>query len=286
MTDDSVGPVPGTFGVVWRAIVFVLASIGIATVGATLLANSSGGGKISVDFDSIPGVLVGVAGVLLASLAMLKTEKGVGWSSLYLDRPALGPRKISIGLLLGAVGIGVPSALLLISRELGVRTTPAGSWINAAGFDVVFFLLAAAMEELVVRGYLFSLIRRRWGWKTAVIATSLLFGSLHLLNPGANFESMLNVTLAGFFLATVLLATKSLYAAIAAHFAWNWTMAGIFHSVVSGAAIPAPNYATVDNGPDWLTGGVWGPEGGAAATAAMIILIFFLYRKRQVRAEF
>lgn len=286
MTDGSVAPSPGTFGVIWRAVVFVVVSIAIATVAATFLANSAGEvGKISVDFDSIPGVLVGVTAVLLASFVMLKTEKGVGWSTLYLDRPALGARPISIGLLLGAVGIGVPSALLLVSRELGVRPTPAGSWINAATFDVAFFLLAAAMEELVVRGYLFSLIRRRWGWKTAVIATSLVFGSLHLFNPGANFESLLNVTLAGFFLAIVLLLTKSLYAAIAAHFAWNWTMAAIFHSVVSGAAIPAPNYSIVDNGPDWLTGGMWGPEGGAAATAAMIILIFFLFRKRQVRAE-
>lgn len=286
LTDESVAPAPGTFGVIWRAIVFVVASIGIATVGATLVANSSRGvGKISVGFDSIPGVLVGVIAVIVASLAMLKTEPGVGWGSLYLDRPALEPRKISIGLLLGAVGIGVPSALLLLSRELGVRTTPPGSWLNAAAFDVAFFLLAAAMEELVVRGYLFSLMRRRWGWKTAVIATSLLFGTLHLFNPGADFTSMLNVTLAGLFLAIVLLVTKSLYAAIAAHFAWNWTMAAIFHSVVSGAAIPAPNYATVDNGPDWLTGGVWGPEGGAAATAAMLILIVFLYRKRLARAE-
>jgi membrane protease YdiL (CAAX protease family) len=284
--DDSVAPHPGTLGVIWRSVVFVLASIGIATVGAALLANSSGRfGKISLDFASIPGVLLGVAAVTLASFAMLKTEKGLGLESLYLDRTALDARRISIGVILGAVGIGVPSALLLVSRELGVRTTPPGSWLDAAAFDVVFFLLAAAMEELVVRGYLFSLIRRRWGWKAAVVATSLLFGALHLLNPGANLESMVNVTLAGFFLAVVLLVTRSLYAAIAAHFAWNWTMAAIFHSAVSGAAIPAPNYATVDNGPDWLTGGPWGPEGGAAATAAMLVLIFVLFRMRRARAE-
>ena len=287
LTNPPAAPAPSTLGVLWRAVVFVVASIAAATVGAAIVSRSSGDvGKISVNFDSIPGVLVGVVAVTIASFAMLKTEKGLGWSSIYLDDAALNPAKISFGLILGAVGIGVPSALLLISRELGVRTTPAGSWISAASFDVLFFLLAAAMEELVVRGYLFSLIRRRWGWKAAVIGTSLLFGALHLLNPGADFLSMINVTLAGIFLAIVLLVTKSLYAAIAAHFAWNWTMAAIFHVVVSGASIPAPNYATVDNGPDWLTGGQWGPEGGAAATAAMLVLIFVLYKKRQGRVEF
>lgn len=271
---------------IWRTILFLILSVVVATIGAALLAGASRNiGKISVNFDSLPGVFLGVAAVTLATLAMLQTEKGLGWCSVYLDAPALDARKIGLGLILGAVGIGVPSALLLVSRQLGVRTMQAGNWLSAAMFDVAFFTLAAAMEELVVRGYLFSLFRRQWGWKTAVISTSLIFGALHLLNPGADFESMLNVTLAGFFLAAVLLVTRSLYAAIAAHFAWNWTMAAVFHSVVSGASIPAPNYATVDNGPDWLTGGQWGPEGGAGATAAMLFLIFYLYKRRQGRAE-
>jgi membrane protease YdiL (CAAX protease family) len=275
---------PGGWGVAWRAILFVAGSIAVATIGATILAGSSRSiGKISVDFSSIPGELLGVGAVALASFAMLRTEKGLGWSALYLDKTALDFRKIGIGLIVGAVGIGIPSALLLISNELGVKTTPPGSWINAAALDVVFFALAAAMEELVVRGYLFSLLRRQWGLRTALVATSLIFGALHLLNPGVSAESIINVTLAGFFLGGVLLRTESLYAAIAAHFAWNWTMSAIFHSAVSGATIHAPNYATVDNGPDWLTGGPWGPEGGAAATAAMIVVIFILFRRRHLR---
>jgi uncharacterized protein len=152
-------------------------------------------------------------------------------------------------------------------------------------FDVAFFILAAAMEELVVRGYLFSLLRRQWGARSALVATSVIFGALHVFNPGADAESIFNVTLAGLLLGGILLATRSLYAAIAAHFAWNWTMSALFHSAVSGASIPAPNYTIVDNGPDWLTGGAWGPEGGAAATAAMIIVIFYLYKWRHFRTE-
>jgi len=214
---------------------------------------------------------------------MLRTERAIGVSALYLERAALDFRKIALGLFLGALGIGVPSALLLISSELGVQAAPAGNWVGAAIFDVQFFALAAAMEELVVRGYLFSLLRRQWGPRTALVATSLAFGGLHVLNPGASAESIFNVTVAGFLLGGVLLRTESLYATIAAHFAWNWTMAALFHSAVSGASIPAPNYVTVDNGPDWLTGGPWGPEGGAAATVAMLIVIFYLYRPRHLR---
>ena len=284
MTEDLAPRKPGALGVLWRFLLFFGASIVAATLGATILSSATGiSGKISISFDSLPGVLIGVIAVVLATWAMLHTEKGIGWSSLYLDRPALGPRKIGLGLLVGAFGIGIPSALLLISDELVVIPATAGSWIEAAAFDIAFFVLAAAMEELVVRGYLFSLLRRQWGIRTALVATSLVFGALHLLNPGAGAESIVNVTLAGFFLGGVLILTESLYAAIAAHFAWNWTMSALFHSAVSGASIPAPNYTTIDNGPDWLTGGPWGPEGGAAATAAMIIVIFFLFRRRHLR---
>lgn len=240
---------------------------------------------ISLSLQTLSGAVVGITAVVAATWLMFFTERGVGWRSINLDRRAAAPSRVGLGFLLGALGIGVPSALLLLSRELGVRTAPSGSWLNAALFDIAFFALSAAMEELVVRGYVFSLIRRRWGWKTALTSTSLAFGALHLMNPGVTAESVINVTLAGFLLGGILLVTRSLYAAIAAHFAWNWTMSALFHTAVSGATIPAPNYAIVDNGPDWLTGGRWGPEGGAAATAAMLIIIFYLYRLRKTRLE-
>jgi membrane protease YdiL (CAAX protease family) len=242
-------------------------------------------GQISLGFDSLIGVTVGLVAILLATWAMLHSEKGIGWRTLCLDAEAASPPRIGLGLLVGALGIGLPSGLLLLSRQLGVRAASPGSWMSAALFDVAFFALSAATEELVVRGYIFSLIRRRWGWKPALISTSLAFGAFHVMNPGVSAESVFNVTLAGFLLGGILLATRSLYAAIAAHFAWNWTMSALFHSAVSGATIPAPNYATVDNGPDWLTGGPWGPEGGAAATVAMLLIIFWLYRMRKSRAE-
>ena len=34
--------------------------------------------------------------------------------------------------------------------------------------------------------------------------------------------------------------------------------------------LDTPDYAMVDDGPDWLTGGTWGPEGGAAGAAGML----------------
>jgi CAAX protease family protein len=114
-----------------------------------------------------------------------------------------------------------------------------------------------------------------------------VFGALHLANVGVTPESMAAVTLAGFFLAGVVYVTRSLYAAWMAHFAWNWTMAVLFHTAVSGIPLDSPLYRYVDAGPAWATGGVWGPEGGVPAGIGLIVGIAYLFgrRGRQSRRE-
>ncbi|HEY3744657.1 MAG TPA: CPBP family intramembrane glutamic endopeptidase, partial [Gemmatimonadaceae bacterium] len=173
----------------------------------------------------------------------------------------------------------------LAIHMLRIDTTAPGSWWGEAGRSTMLLLPAAFFEELFIRGYVFALLRRAAGWRTALIVTSVVFGLLHIANPGADSESILAVIVAGFFLGGILLVTRSLYAAGAAHFAWNWVMAGGLHIAVSGMPPHDPDYRVVETGPDWLTGGPWGPEGGAAAVAAMFIVFFYLYGRNRRRME-
>ena len=57
------------------------------------------------------------------------------------------------------------------------------------------------------------------------------------------------------------------------------------HIAVSGLASGDPDYRVVDSGPDWLTGGRWGPEGGLAAVVAMFFVLFYLYGRYLRRME-
>jgi hypothetical protein len=66
-----------------------------------------------------------------------------------------------------------------------------------------------------------------------------------------------------------------------AHFGWNWTMAVLLHIPVSGLETETPDYRTVDAGPDWVTGGPWGPEGGSAAALGMIAGLGYLAARRR-----
>jgi hypothetical protein len=99
---------------------------------------------------------------------------------------------------------------------------------------------------------------------------------MHLLNPDPTILSTGMVALAGLFLATIRLTTGSLWAAWIAHLAWNVVQAIVLHAPVSGLPLPTPGYRLVDQGPVWLTGGPWGPEGGLAAAAGMLVATFLL----------
>ena len=227
--------------------------------------------------------------VLLASAAgahwtMLRVDKKP-WSFVGLGSSAATAPKVLSGALLGGLTIGSACVVLLGIHMLRIDATTPGSWWTAAGRSVAMLLPAAFAEELVMRGFAFAVLRRAAGWRLALIVTSVVFGLLHAWNPGADAESILAVTVAGFFLGGILLATGSLYAAGAAHFAWNWVMAGALHIPVSGIPSMDPDYRTVETGPDWLTGGRWGPEGGVAAVAAMFVAIFYLYGRYLRRLE-
>lgn len=224
------------------------------------------------------------AGSIVATFVMLRVQRWP-WSAVALDPDAAAPGLMARGAVIGGATIGIASLALLSIGMLQIVPTVPGSSLATAGRYALILIPAAFFEELLMRGYPFAALRRLAGWKVALIVTSIVFGLLHLANPGADGESIAAVMVAGFFLGVVLLATRSLYAAGAAHFAWNWVMAGGLHIEVSGLAAQDPDYRTIETGPDWLTGGAWGPEGGLVAVAAMFIAIFYLYGRYLRRME-
>ena len=56
-------------------------------------------------------------------------------------------------------------------------------------------------------------------------------------------------------------------------------MAGLLHTAVSGAGLGSPNYRIVDAGPDWATGGAWGPEAGMITGAGLLVGIYIMLRR-------
>ena len=207
------------------------------------------------------------------------------WSAVGLDRAALRPGAIVRAGILGASAVAVPCLVLAAVGWLRFTSAGPGSSIALAVSTALFLAPAAFWEELIFRGYGFAVLVEWWGRRAALGATSAVFGLVHLQNVGATWTSVSVVALAGLFLGAVLIATRSLYAAFAAHLTWNWTLAGVLHTSVSGIPFATPDYQLVDAGPDWATGGTWGPEGGAPAAIGLLGATIYLYLRRARREE-
>jgi membrane protease YdiL (CAAX protease family) len=268
---------------VWRTIAFYAICIVALVLLPAIAERFTTTGR--PDARSVLFAWITLVSVVIATWVMLRWVDKLPWREVGLDRAAAAPHLLVKGAALGGLTIGAASLLLLSIHMLRIDATPPGSWWGQAGESAVLLLPAAFFEELFIRGYVFAILRRAGGWKLALIVTSIVFGLLHVGNPGADAESILAVIVAGFFLGVILLVTKSLYAAGVAHFAWNWVMSGALHIAVSGLPSPDPDYRVVDSGPDWLTGGPWGPEGGAAAVIAMFVVLFYLYGRNARRME-
>lgn len=219
------------------------------------------------------------AAFIAAHAVMVKRFEDGDWSRVGLHRAAAHPRRWIEPALVAVAAVGLPSAVLMSIGDLEVIESAPGSSLGEAARLGWLLIPSAFGEELVIRGYVFALMREAIGWKGAILVTSLAFGLLHAANPGANAQAILTVVLAGFFLGLVLVRSGSLYAAWAAHSAWNLTLAVALHADVSGIGVGAtPDYRLVDSGPDWLTGGAWGPEGGAAAAVGLMLASVIMLR--------
>lgn len=269
----------------WRIIVFLAAAYLCGLVASLYLAPALAW------LFAIAGLRVATEGwVILATLLgahyiALRLVDKRPWSDVWLDRDAARPALLARGFVLGALAIAIPTLLLMTVGWMQFREGAQESLLAAALRVSMILLPAAFYEELATRGYLFAVLRDALGWRTALLAMSVIFGLLHWKNPGASVESVMLVILAGIFLGVVVIATKSLYAAWMAHFAWNWTMAVVFHTAVSGLPLESPDYRLVDAGPDWITGGAWGPEGGAAGGLGMLAALAYLYARGYRRTK-
>jgi CAAX protease family protein len=271
----------------WRLLVFILTSA-IGVLGLRLIL-AVFAGRISyvagIPFRTYTYVYTLASGLLIGHVWTLRQVEPRGWSYVGLGREALRPSAIALGALFGATAIAVPSLVLLGLGWLRMVPGAEGDSLGAALRSLVVLVPASLWEELLLRGFFFAMLREVWGTGRAIVVTSILFGVLHFRNAGVSAESVVLVTLAGVFLGMMLVATRSLYAAWAAHLAWNFTMAGVLHASVSGIGFAMPNYQLTDAGPDWATGGVWGPEGGVFAGLSLVVAVFVLNRRRVRRGE-
>lgn len=159
----------------------------------------------------------------------------------------------------GSIGLAFVLLSVLVITVLGGYSFTWSRGLPAVLPLAAVSIGAAVTEELIFRGLALQALEERWGSRVALTVTALLFGLLHLANPGATLWSSLAIAVeAGVLLGAAFLWRRSIWFVIGLHFTWNTTVA-LLGIPVSGH--PSDGVLTTHvSGAEWLTGGGFGLE--------------------------
>lgn len=203
--------------------------------------------------------------------------------------------------LMGIVIAGIVMGLIFVSLWLtdGLEVTGYGWDRNGEVYWMIpllyFFIRMASVgfyEEVMARGYLipniaegfsFGNINSKKAVIVAVVISSSIFGILHASNPNASVTAVVNIIFAGIMLAVPFIITGRLALSIGLHFSWNFFQGGVFGFRVSGMEFRHSIIQIQQGGPDWWTGGAFGPEAGLIGFLGILLMlglsIIYLNRK-------
>jgi len=277
----------------WRVAIFAVAFLICVQVGEAILLGVLGALVHRSLADPASPLLVASGYVpILLSATLLGWAGGVLFEELPFRALGCLPvngwlKNFGIGSVIGMLSLLLAVGIAALARGIHFNLDQAAATTIGKTFAIslLIFLVAAAAEEMLFRGYpLQTLARAKLAW-VGVLLTSVPFAAVHLANPnvvpGLTF---VNTALAGVWLAIAYLRTRSLWLPFGLHWSWNWAQASLLGLPVSGInrIAPAPLLHAFNAGPDWLTGGAYGIEGGAACTVALLVSTIVIWRTKLI----
>lgn len=247
----------------------------------TRLAPAAGGGfgpRLQAMLDG-----AGLLAILAASAIMMLAVDRRPFSALGLGARGF-PVNLALGALLGAAMIALAAAGLVFG---GVAELDATRFADRADLPLAALsgVLNVAMQDLLIAGFAYLVLGPRFGSRAAVIVLSILFVGLHagVLTGVAAAVPALNLFLAGVLLIYCRVVTGSLWLSVGVHFAWNYLQGPVLGLAVTGQSLTKNSPVLILSGPNWITGGAFGFEGGVAATAvtaAAVATVWLVGRRR------
>lgn len=179
-----------------------------------------------------------------------------------------------------ALGVALFSAVIAVLWVLRVYHLQGRGTANGLAAGASSALLAATLEETLIRGFLFKILQMVGGTWIAIALSSAFFGAAHGFNPGATVTSSVAIALeAGVLLAAAYVVTGRLWFPIGLHAGWNFSEGSIYGLAVSG--FTPKNALTLGtlSGPTILTGGAFGPEASIVAVIlCLLVAVLLLWR--------
>jgi membrane protease YdiL (CAAX protease family) len=148
------------------------------------------------------------------------------------------------------------------------------------------FVFVGLFEEFLFRGYTQYTLAESIGYWPAAVVLSLLFGRVHLSNPGESPAGVAGVVMIAMIFAFALRRTGNLWLVVGWHASFDFGETFLYSVPNSGIVFQGHLSNASLHGANWLTGGSAGPEGSIFSflTMGMLALgIHFLFPAKKVQ---
>lgn len=220
--------------------------------------------------------------MVMFSFGLLGTFIVVGFFRRFIDEESFLSmgfysthwlRESFVGLMLGGAILSAGFASLIILDE--IQWTGTNFELSDLIWSACMFVSVAVAEELFFRGYILNNLMKSMSRVWALVASSVLFSLMHVLNSYYSWLSFVDLSLAGLLLGLTYIYTQRLWLPIALHFSWNFFQGTIFGFNVSGSSTYSViiQSHTSDN---FLNGGSFGFEGSVLSIVIQLVVILFI----------
>jgi len=190
-------------------------------------------------------------------------------------------RELLLGVVLPVVMLSIVF-LFYIVFGFGYVVTGDIYFIDSFLLPFFLYILVAFNEEILFRGYMFQKFIELTNKYVALFLLSICFGFAHVFNPHISALSVINIILVGMFFSICYIKTTSLWLPISMHFTWNFVQGVVFGFPVSGEKY-SDTISFVSTGPEWITGGHFGPEGSILVSVLLLaVSLLIIYNKKLV----
>jgi len=197
-------------------------------------------------------------------------------------------RNLMLGIFLGVILMSLTIFVIYLSGSYSIVALNPISYLVPA---LALAISSAILEEILFRGILFRIIEEKLGSYIALMLSALVFGLLHLMNPNSSLIIGFGLAIqAGLLLGVLYMYSRNLWLPIGIHFAWNFTLGGVWGASVSGIPLEKSLITATIQGNEWVTGGQFGPEGSIQATLFCLVAttLFFIlcYKQNKIQKPF
>ncbi len=181
------------------------------------------------------------------------------------------------------VALGWALALAAVIPMMLTGTLHPEFWLGPRNWLPAIISLAAIAlgtlaAEIAFRGYLYSRLIAAIGTVAATILVSLIYACASLIHPNSSPRTMAVAFFTSILLCIAWQRTHALWIGWGLHFGWAATTAILLGLPAAGDASLPTLLTTSVSGPDWFSGGPYGPDGALLTLVLRLLAIIVLYR--------